>query len=64
MNPCIWKKEMLYRKMKDSQGKQAGDQREKVHISSSEGVAAIENTTHNYSKPNKQSKYKEQENWK
>ena len=65
MNPYIWEKEMLDGKMKDSaRGSRHETKGKKLHISSCEGVVPTENTTHNYSKPNKQSKHKEKENWK
>lgn len=53
---------MLYGKIKDSAKRNKHETKgKKVHISSCKRVMAIENTTHNYSKLNKQRKYKEKE---
>lgn len=64
MNPYIWKKCLMVR-WRIVQGEADMRPKEKkLHISSCEEVVPTENTTHNYSKPNKQSKHKEKKNWK
>lgn len=64
MNPYIWKKEMLDGKMKDSAGGSWYETKGKKCIFHLVREWWPLKTQCKHSKPNKQSKHKEKENWK